>query len=983
VVKGTHTEPFGLDYIKNGEGLGKGDAGGVSVFEMVTSLPTGLVSFLFTDVEGSTRLWEQDRDAMAASLALHDQIMTSVIDAHAGHVFSTAGDAFAVAFPSIEAAVGTAIEIQRDLQAAEWPGPAVKVRMGIHTGEAQERNGDYFGPVLNRAARIMSAGHGGQILLSSVTASGTTETLHDLGTHHLKDLDEPEHVFEIRLPDLPTVDRPIRTLDVRRHNLPDYLTSFVGRTRQLDELTTLIADHRLVSLTGVGGTGKTRLAVEAARRAMSNEPDGAWLIELAPVTNPHFIMSTIADTWGLRAGEGASIEDVVTRYLWSRDLLLVIDNCEHLLDSAAAAIKFLLDACPDLRVIATSRESLGIPGEAMLRVPSLGLADASHALEDSEAVRLFLDRAAAVRPDRPPSAGEMTDIGRICTRIDGIPLGIELAAARLRSMSTTELANRLDESFRILSGSAKTALPRQRTLAATIDWSYDLLKPSEQAVFRRLSVFTGGFDLDAAEAVCAGEGVEDWEVLDHLDSLVDKSLVIPAPDDLGHTRYRMLEPVRQYGQERLSDTAEPIQFRKAHARYFAELIGSVAPGLRTSEFNTAIKRLDHDYDNIRSALTTLLETGDLDGYLGIAFDLFSYWMHKGLSIEGIELALEGLHAADDSTDSDHIIKVWWTTAILAAELTMPEGTEYAQRGLDLARRLGDPNAIGRMELALGAAIRHATTDPSFLEHLMESRRLLEAHPAPHWWDPKWEHGLIQLLLSAYLPMEDERVGEHIQAALDVFEQVGDLALLGATLNDSAGYYYVTGDRERGLENSRRACEIYADIDSPNWYGHARQLRGLLLKLEDDPHEASSHFAEAAGLLDQVGDISCWANSTRGLAGCETALGMTSSAARRLLEILERMPSLPMQEVTKPRTLDAIAETLVAAGKLEEGGLLLGASIAAPVVPGSVVRPAELEQIRARAVEKLGELEADRLFAEGAALELDEALERGRRLLADL
>ncbi len=954
---------------------------------MVANIPTGVVSFLFTDVEGSTRLWEADPEAMAASLALHDQVMRRVMEANGGHVFSTAGDAFAVAFGSVGAAVAAATAIQLDLLGAEWPGPPIKIRMGIHTGTAEERDGDYFGPVLNRAARIMSAGHGGQILLSSVTADASSLdgqlSLRDLGTHHLKDLADPEHLFEIRHPDLPVVDRPIKTVDVRRHNLPDYLTSFVGRTQQLEELAALIDENRLVALTGVGGTGKTRLAVEAARAAASSKPDGAWLVELAPVTNPHFIMTTIADTWGLRAGEGASIEDVVTRYLWSRELLLVIDNCEHLLDAAAAAIKLLLDACPKLCVVATSRESLGIPGEAMLRVPSLGLADASHTLEDSEAVHLFLDRARAVRPEYRPDAEEMADIGRICTRIDGIPLGLELAAARLRSMSASELADRLEDSFRILSGSAKTALPRQRTLAATIDWSYDLLKPPEQAMFRRLSIFTGGFDLEAAEAVCVGDVVEDWEILDHLDSLVDKSLIIPAQDEHGHTRYRMLEPVRQYAQERLSDTAEPVRFRSAHARYYVDWVSRMSPGLRTDEIVETMKLLDTDYDNIRSALATLLETAQIDGYLALAFDLMSYWMHKGLGVEAIELSLEGLRAATADTDRLAVVKVWWASAIHAAELTDPDGVDYGRAGLEVAQELGDPNAIGRMELALGAAIRHATTDPEYLEHLVEGRRLLEEHPEPHWWPATWDEGLTQLLLAAYLPMEDERLEEHGKAALSAFESAGDPALLAATLNDTGGTLYVTGDRERGLEYNQRACEILSGMDSPNWYGHALMLRGMLLSFEKEPAYASSQFVESARLLDMVGDVNCWATSTRGLARCESALGDTKSAAARLVAILDRMPTLPMPEITKPRVLDAIAETLIAAGLDQEGGLLLGAAIAAPFTPEAVIRPKELEAIRVDAVERLGESETERLLAEGAGVELDEALDRGRVALLDL
>ncbi len=953
---------------------------------MGTHAPTGLVSFLFTDVEGSTRLWEADSAAMAASLELHDRIMREEVASRDGHVFSTAGDAFAVAFPSDRAAIAAATAIQLRLLNADWPGPAIKVRMGIHTGVAEERGGDYFGPVLNRAARIMSAGHGGQVLLSSVTADAAGadgSRLHDLGTHHLKDLADPEHVYEVRHPELPVVDRPIKSVDVRRHNLPDYLTSFVGRRRQLDELASLISDNRLVSLTGVGGTGKTRLAVEAARAAAAERPDGAWLVELAPVTNPHFIMTTIADTWGLRAGEGASIEDVVIRYLWSRDLLIIVDNCEHLLDPAAATIKQLLDACPNIRIVATSRESLGIPGEATLRVPSLGLADATHALQDSEAVQLFLDRAQTVHPDYQPSPEEMQAIGRLCTRIDGIPLGIELAAARLRSMSARELADRLETSFRILSGSAKTALPRQRTLAATIDWSYDLLKPAEQAMFRRLSVFTGGWDLNAAEEVCVGDEVEDWEVLDHLDSLVDKSLVIPMRDEDGRSRYRMLEPVRQYAQERLSDTAEPIRFRAAHARYFAAFVHETTPGMRTAGITATMRRIDLDYDNIRSALSTLLETDEIDTYLDIAFDLFSYWMHKGQGVEAIELSLEGLHAADEDTDPLRVVKVWWTSAIHAAELTDPDGVDFGRSGLAAAHRTNDANAIGRMEVALGAAIRHATTDPQYLEHLVEGRRLLEEHPEPHWWEPDWDLGLTQLLLAAYLPMEDERVAEHNQAALDIFERAGDVAMLAATLNDTGGYLYMTGERGRGLEQSRRACEILADLDSPNWYGHALQLRATLLRLEHEPANAMPLFVEAARLLDMVGDVNCWGNSTRGLARCETELGDTSAAADRLLAVLERMPSMPMPETTKPRVLDAIAELAIAAGWLEDGGVLLGAAIAAPFDPGAVIRPVELEAIREEAISKLGEAEAERLFAEGADLDVDDALERGRPILSEL
>lgn len=947
---------------------------------MTKPMPSGVVSFLFTDVEGSTRLWEAGADEMGASLGLHDEIVRAVVAEHGGHVFSTAGDAFAVAFWSTNEAIAAATGIQLRFLGASWPGPPISVRMGLHTGEAQERDGDYFGPVLNRAARIMSAGHGGQILVSSVIAEEVeldgSLTLNDLGTHHLKDLDEPEHVFEIRHPDLPVIDTPIRTVDIRRQNLPDYLTSFVGRARQLDELATLMANSRLVALTGVGGTGKTRLAVEAARSNAPNLPDGAWLVELAPVTNPAFIMTTIGDTWGLRPGEGATIEDVVTRYLWSRDLLLIIDNCEHLLDAAASAIKFLLDACPKLRILATSRESLGIPGEALLRVPSLGLPDAEHQLVDSEAAKLFLDRARTVRPGFEPDDAELADIERICARIDGIPLGLELAAARLRSMSTGDLADRLEDSFRILSGSAKTALPRQRTLHATIDWSYDLLKPPEQAMFRRVSVFTGGFDLAAAEAVCVGDEVEEWEILDHLDSLVDKSLLIPTHAPGGATRYRLLEPVRQYAQEQLSDTAEPIRFRQAHARHFVELAAEASPGFRGVNQLDWVARINPDYDNIRSAFTTLLETGDFDGYFDMAFDLYSYWNLRGMQMEGIDTGLAGLEAAPEGADPLRMVKVWYTTARFGAELTRPAGIDHARRGLALARAIGDPNTIGRLELALGTCIRHATTDPEYLEHLVEGRRLLEAHPEPYWWEPVWETGLRNLLLAAYLPSEDERAAEHLHTALEVFEAYGDRLLLAATLADSSGLY-LEGDREQDLwaiANVRRACEILSEMNSPNWYGHALYYLGVLLRYEGEYPEAIEKLTMGAQRLEDVGDVNCWGGASRALARCEAALGETAPARVRLSAVIDRMPVLPMQDIVKPRTLDTAAEVLLAMGTYDRAGVVVGAALAAELpAEYARVRDPDLQEARTRVIEAIGATEAERLIAEGKSMDIDAAL----------
>lgn len=947
---------------------------------MASGAPGGIVSFLFTDVEGSTRLWEEDPVGMAASLAAHDRIVRVTIERRRGHVFSTAGDAFAAAFHTTNDALDAAIDAQLALAAQDWPGPPLRVRMGIHTGEAEERDGDYFGPVLNRAARIMAAGHGGQVLVSATTAqlSATwrpnATSLIDLGTHRIHDLDEPEQLLEIRHPELPVVDRPLRTVDVQPHNLPDYLTTFVGRDPELDEISSLVADSRLVVLTGAGGTGKTRLAVEAARQAIDAHRDGAWLVELAPLTNPAFIMTAIGDVWGLRPGEGATIEDVVTRYLWSREMLLVVDNCEHLLDGAAAAIGHILNTCPTVRIVATSRESLGIAGEALLRVPSLGLPEDAATLREAEAVVLFLDRARLAEPGFEPDDSDLDAIGRICTRIDGIPLGLELAAARLRSMSAVELADRLDESFRILSG-AKTALPRQQTLEATIDWSHELLKPDERAVFRRLSIFAGGFDLAAAEAVTAGGEVVEHEIIDHIDSLVDKSLVVPSMDRAKRTRYRLLEPVRQYARSRLDTAGETASVAGRHAHHYAAFVAEAGPHTRGPDQMAWERRIDDEYDNIRLAFTTMLESGDIDRHLDTCFELFVYWMHVGMHLEGIATTVTALEQAPAGTDPNRLIKSWWTAAGLGAEITRPESVDHARRGLAIAETMDDPNALGRMELQLGASIRHATTDPAYLEHLLEGRRLLEENPEPHWWEPRWEHGFLNLIYGAYLPQVDDRLKEHLDAAVTTFEEVGDRALLAAALGETASLWGQV-DQDLVIANLARAVDILDQINAPYWHGHALYYLGVFLHLTDRQEEAVGHLTRGAAHLEDSGDLSCWAGATRYLVESRAELGGAEPACSQLVAVIDAMPVLPMPEVAKPRTLDTAAKLLLACGRLQEAAVALGCAQAIELPITSVLpRGEKHEQMRAALVDALGAEDASRLLAQGAALAADEALQR--------
>jgi predicted ATPase/class 3 adenylate cyclase len=523
---------------------------------MRAAAPSGVVTFLFTDVEGSTRRWEADADGMRNALAAHDKVLRSAIEAHDGFLFSHTGDGMVAAFSSPKSAVDAAVAAQRALE--------LPVRMGLATGEAELRDGDYFGTVLNRAARVMGAGHGGQILLADSTAillSGVD--LVDLGPRRLRDLPTPVGVFQVGAPGLRTDFAPLRALDATPGNLRPQTTSLVGRESELAEVHEAVKAHRLVTLTGVGGVGKTRLAQEVAARLTDEFPDGVWLFELAAVTDPAAVPDAVAAVPGITQQPGKTVSESVAAALEGRVRLLVFDNCEHVLDAAADLIEAILAHSATVRILATSREGLGVPDEQVWPVRSL---DAAAGI-DSAAVSLFVERAQGIAPSFSILDGDQAAaVTEICQRLDGIPLAIELAASRMASMTASEMRDRLDHRFRLLVGSRR-GLERHHTLRHAMAWSYDHLDDAEKDLLERCSVFTGGFDLESACAVSGSKYVDDLVVLDLVDALVRKSLVV-ADRSLGRTRFSMLETIRQFAEEQLVASGVATEVRTAHARYF-------------------------------------------------------------------------------------------------------------------------------------------------------------------------------------------------------------------------------------------------------------------------------------------------------------------------------------------------------------------------------------------------------------------------------
>ncbi len=538
--------------------------------------PSGTVTFLFTDVEGSTRLWAAAPEAMGAALERHDDIVRHAIEANGGYVFATGGDGFAAAFARVADAAAAAAFAQELLTGEAWPDAApVRVRMALHTGDAAERGGDYFGPALNEAARLMAIGHGGQVLCSAVTAALLPPELGlvDLGDHRLRDLTSARRVFQLGNGEFP----PLRSLNAYRTNLPVQPSRFVGREEELRRVAAALAQARLVTLTGVGGVGKTRLALQAAADALPSFPDGVWLVELAGLVDPSMVAEVVATVLGVPSVMGRSAQQALPDFVASRRLLLVLDNCEHLIDAAAEVAEALVSASETCQVVATSREGLAVAGERVVPVPPMSVT-ADDVLA-ADAVRLFAERAADARDGFFASDEDAPVLAALCRRLDGIPLAIELAAARVRSMSPGEILSHLDRRFRLLSAGRRTAPTRQQTLRGAIDWSYSLLDEAERAVLRRLSVFAGGFDLAAVEAVVTDEVVDELDVVGLIDRLVDKSL-LGAEARGGATRYGALETIRDYGAERLDEADETTTFARRHAEYFAVLSEQAGQGLR-------------------------------------------------------------------------------------------------------------------------------------------------------------------------------------------------------------------------------------------------------------------------------------------------------------------------------------------------------------------------------------------------------------------
>ena len=776
------------------------------------------MTFLFTDVEGSTRRWETDADAMKVALAAHDDVLRAAIETHGGWLFKHTGDGVCAAFASPRSAVDAAVTAQRALE--------LPVRMGLATGEAELRGADYFGAVLNRAARVMAAGHGGQILLADSTAGLLTGVdLLDLGPRRLRDLPTAVGVFQVRASGLRTDFPPLRTLDTTPGNLRPAPSSFIGRESELDAVTTELKSHRLVTLTGVGGVGKTRLAIEVAARLADEFPDGVWLFELAPVGDPAAVPDAVAAMLGITQQPGKSVSESVATALDGRVRLLVIDNCEHVLDAAADLIEAILAHSATVKILATSREGLGVADEQLWPVPSL---DVSAGI-DSAAAALFLERARTVGPSfSSATPDDASAVVEICRRLDGIPLAIELAASRMVSMTAREVRDRLDHRFRLLTG-ARRGQERHQTLRHAVAWSYDLLDDAEKQLLNRCSVFAGGFDLQSACAIAASGDVDEYAILDLLDALVRKSLLV-ADRSTGQTRFSMLETIRQFAEEQLALSGGADQARAAHAAYFADCATDMLTlwdGPRQREtyiwFTT-------EFANLRAAFRWSAANGDLDSAATLATHATSLgvWLEQYEPVAWAEELIEPARAVNHR----RLLQLYVVAAQCYAAGRIDDAFDYLEASQKLTGSADFDPDLHESQTSSGIAYMAAGRPQRWVEVCREA---IARGPGP------------RTITRACLVMAFNFLGDADGAKP---ASAGLLAAAAATTNPTTacfaffahGIAHLDSDPAVFYNSARRALAIAQDCGNRQMEAAIAVMLSLLASTRDDPSDSLDYLS---------------------------------------------------------------------------------------------------------------------------------------------
>lgn len=916
-------------------------------------LSSGIVTFLFTDIEGSTKIAQEHPEAMPALLARHHEILHQAVRAQGGHVFQIVGDAFCVAFHSPRDAVHAAVEAQKQLQRENWAPAPINVRMGIHTGKAEiQESGEYRGYLtLSQVQRLMSAAHGRQVLVSLAAQEllraelPEGASLRDLGERRLKDMLRPEKIYQLVIAGLPADFPPIKAPDLHQHNLPAQMTSFIGRETEMAEIQQALRTYRLVTLTGSGGAGKSRLSLQVGTECLLQFAEGVWLAELAPVTDPALVPQTLLSIFHLREDPHRSAVEILIEHLRSRTLLLILDNCEHLIEACAQISEALLHACPNLRILATSREALGIDGEAAYRVPSLHAPNPAQLptldqLQNVDSIKLFLERAAAAKPGFTLTRDNAASLAQICFRLDGIPLAIELAASRVKVLSPDQIAARLDDRFRLLTGGSRTALPRQQTLQAMIDWSYSLLSEPEKALFRRLAVFVSGWTLEAAEAVCGAER-HGGDVLDLLTRLVDKSLIV-TEEAAGEARYHRLETIRQYSRGKFFESGEVEAIRDRHLEYFVRFAELVDEKLKSGDQVVWQSRMAAEQDNLRAALEWGLDRNP-DAALRIAGAANLFWTAGGYSAEGFRWTQKALQEVE--------------------KVPLPPEVTPEQRLVARAKAL---RGLTRLYLSLGdnRNAKRAAQESVDLYRQSQDRR-----------------GLAFALVVLAYPLEF--LGERAEAEAALQESYalaraeGDVYAICRSLNRLArviiDLYHELELAQGYVEESLQLARA-AGLHSQQ--AQAAEILGFIASYRNDLEAARAHFKESARIYQEIGSPFNVILEKSNLAHLERKFGNHAEALEYYRETILAFRGMG-QRGAVAHQLECFGFIALAQNKNEHAVKLFAAASTLREKDGMLMTPDEQAYFNEQLKHLRENMEArqfETMWSKGHAMTLEQAIE---------
>jgi predicted ATPase/class 3 adenylate cyclase len=906
----------------------------------MAGLPSGTVTFLFTDLEGSTRLWEEHPEAMRGALARHDEILQGATYDHEGCIVKMTGDGALAVFSDAADAAGAAIDAQLALGREAWgPTGELRVRMGLHTGTAELRGDDYYGVTLNRAARIMSVAHGGQVVCSQATEDLVVDrlpagvALRDLGVHRLRDLASPVRLAQIVHAELSSEFPPLKSLDAFAGNLPLQVTSFVGRDEELAAIAKALEASPVVTLTGTGGVGKTRLAIHAAAEVVDQFRDGVWLCELAGAADDEAALQVVAETLRVTKRPGTTLEASIVEAMIPKQILVVLDNCEHVLDVTGRLSVALVQSCPEVRVLATSREALAVPGEQVAPVRPLATPEPvsdQNAIVAASSARLFTDRARGARPTFTVDIYNAEAVAEICRRVDGIPLALELAAARIVALSAADIAAKLDERFRLLAGGRRGAVDRHQTLRATVDWSYSLLDDRDRSVFDRLAVFMGGFHIASAEAVATDGEIEAWDVVDALTSLVAKSMVVVDEHPTGGVRYQMLETLRQYALDRLSENGQLEQFRRRHAQHFALFAEKLGPQLLGSEELLWRERYREEVDNLRAAVAWALDSAD-DADAELAVRLIA------------ALAAEAAHEETGGMET------------------------MAERALDRARRSTDGRRCAVLGAAAWSALRHRT---DFTTAIALAREALDRGvdvdcPAP-------QIPYVALGLARGYAGDAAEIRMLYQEAKRVFAAIGAPSFAYAFVQSSLAFAEATGSEgSRAAEEAEEALRMARALGNPTQLSVALYVLALTI-WHDEPTRARDALDESVALVWSGASATTYGMTMALLAQLQAQDG-DPAALRTLRDGLS--DSTRRDRLQSGTLLDRAIQVCIALGHVELAVLLAGVIENGPLAGMSSLSAVEVEA-RARVLDSVradvGDVTYAAAFQRGAAMTYDEA-----------